>query len=74
MKNLIVTDWFTVRSNYIIRGKIDTSSNVYYIEEIDTTINTTGKSRNLRIAKERIRFLLLEYGCNIDNEIRHTNP
>lgn len=74
INNVLVTDWFTVRANYIIRGKINLQYNYYYIEEFDETRVLTGHAKDERTCKSNLRSALIDAGVILGNEIRRTTP
>lgn len=67
---LLYTDWFTVGPNFIVRGIINTKTNTYQVIEFDSELVNDGQASNLRLAKDRVRALLIKAGVNFEGEIR----
>lgn len=67
---VLVTDWFTIAPNLIIRGVINSLSLEYFVQEFDSGQMKEGKADSLRSAKATVKKLLLEAGVNFDGEIR----
>ncbi len=66
----LITDWFTIGPNLIVRGEISSLDNSYTIRTFDSEILYTGTSNNLRYTKSKIRELLLSVGVKFEEEIR----
>lgn len=69
----LVTDWFTVGPNLIVRAWIIPSKNLYHIRTFDAEVLHTGTCSNLRYVKSKVRKLLVEVGVKLGEEIRVVN-
>lgn len=68
--NLLYTDWFTLGPNFIVRGIINTTDNIYQIVEFNTDIVDEGYCNSLRHTKDSLRQALIKAGVNFEGEIR----
>lgn len=66
----LMTDWFTVGPNLIIRGIIYLSTNQISIVEFESEVVVLEPSSNLRAAKSLVRKRLLQSGVKLGEEIR----
>lgn len=66
----LMTDWFTVGPNLIVRGVINTLDNSISIVEFDSEEISRQPTRSLRSAKSLVRKKLLEVGVKLGEEIR----
>lgn len=66
----LMTDWFTISPNLIVRGIIHTETNQYTVVEFDSEIVKTDQASSLRSAKSSVRRKLLELGVKLGEEIR----
>jgi hypothetical protein len=67
---LLYTDWFTLGPNLIVRGIINLDTYTYQVYEFDSEMMSHGEAPNLRVAKEKLKELLVTCGVNFDGEIR----
>lgn len=66
----LITDWFTIGPNKIIRGVIDTTTNTIRVVEFDSGILLEVRTKNLRQAKTLLKHSLSISRVNFDGEIR----
>lgn len=70
MGNELMTDWFTIGPNKIIRGVIDTTTNTIKVVEFDGEVVAELRTKNLRQAKTLLKHSLSISRVNFDGEIR----
>lgn len=70
----LVTDWYTIGPNLVIRGVIDTKSFTYSIIEFNSSILISGSTDNLRSAKSSLKNNLKLSGVQFFDEIRQNYP
>lgn len=69
--NLLVTDWFTIGPNFIIRSVIDTENNSLTIQEFDSSVIKIIDCPTILSAKKSSRLELLNLGVKLHGEIRN---
>ena len=65
----LMTDWFTVGPNLIVRGVI-TTNNTWSVMTFDSDLIVSGASSNLRYAKIELRKQLILSGVKLGEEIK----
>ena len=73
----LLTDWFKVGPNYILRGQITRQHNGQFeclVLEFDSSLVKFKSESSITKAKRTLRQLLIEAGVKFDNEIRQTSP
>lgn len=63
------TEWLPVGLNLVLMGFVQSDSS-YGILDLEGDIVTSGKARNIRCAKEKLRKLLVSSGLILEDEIR----
>jgi hypothetical protein len=68
--DILVTDWFTIGPNNIVRGIVTPSDNSYSVITFDSQVVYEGTTPSLRNTKETVRLLLSKLGVKFEGEIR----
>lgn len=66
----LVTDWFTVGPNLIVRGMINPYDFQYNVITVEGNMLVSTNAHSLREAKSSIRKNLISLGVKFEDEIR----